>query len=174
MDDRLVDTEQLRALEERVAALEAHLAQPGPTPTPPAASEPDDDVFWALEGLRKRVPEPGAVMLVGSVQTPGGVEARWQVGTMTEDFFDSDFADRAESLSALAHPVRLRILQRVMTDAATVQDLVNTEEFGTTGQIYHHLKQLVSAGWLRSTGRGRYEVPVHRVVPLLGILQGAH
>lgn len=164
----MVDTERLRALEERVAALEESVAQPGSTPAAP--SEPDD-VFWALQGLRNRVSDPGAVMLTGSVQAPNGVEARWQVGTLTQDFFDSDFADRAESLSALAHPVRLHIIQRLMTDATTVQDLVATEEFGTTGQIYHHLKQLVSAGWLRSTGRGRYEVPVDRVVPLLGILQ---
>src|SRR5699024_8658583 len=111
----------------RVAALEAHLEQPGSTP--PAPSEPDDDAFWALEGLRSRVDDPGAVMLTGSVQTPNGVQARWQVGTVTEEFFDSDFADRAESLSALAHPVRLRILQRLMADATTVNDLLGTEEF---------------------------------------------
>lgn len=160
--------ERVEHLELRVAALEEQLAQR------PVTSDADDDTFWALEGLRNRVPEPGAVMLVGSVQTPDGVEARWQVGTLAQEFFDSDFAARAESLSALAHPVRLRIIQRLMTDATTVQELVATEEFGTTGQIYHHLKQLVSAGWLRSTGRGRYEVPVDRVVPLLGILQGAH
>lgn len=165
----MTDKEQLRALEERVAALEEKMASQPPRPTAPA--EPEDDTFWALEGLRARVPEPGAVMLVGSVQTPNGVHARWQVGTVTEEFFDSNFDDRAEALAALAHPVRLRIIQRLMTGAATVADLAATEEFGTTGQIYHHLKQLVSSGWLRAAGRGRYETPVDRVVPLLGILQ---
>lgn len=166
----MADTDRLRALEERVAALEEHLVQPGPTPAAP--SELDDDAFWGLEGLRKRVPEPGAVMLTGSVQMPNGVEARWQVGTLTREFFDSDFADRAEALSALAHPVRLRIIQRLLSDASTVQDLSATDEFGTSGQIYHHLKQLVSTGWLRTARRGRYEVPVDRIIPLLGILQG--
>ena len=33
---------------------------------------------------------------------------------------------------------------------------------GTTGQAYHHLRQLAAVGWLHSTGRGRYEVPPHR------------
>lgn len=165
-------------LERRVAGLEERAAQSSPPsehqtqPHQHSPAQSEDDVFWALEGLRARVPHPGAVMLVGSVHTPNGVEARWQTGTLAQDFFDSDFADRAEVLSALAHPARLRIIQRLMTDAVTVHDLAATEEFGTSGQIYHHLKQLVSTGWLRTAGRGRYEVPVDRVVPLLGILQG--
>lgn len=138
----------------------------------PAAPDADDDTFWALKGLRARTPDPGAVMMVGSVRTPHGVDARWQSGTATEELFDSDFADRAEALSALAHPVRLRIIQRLLSDASTVQDLSATDEFGTSGQIYHHLKQLVSTGWLRTARRGRYEVPVDRIIPLLGILQG--
>lgn len=170
-------------LERRVADLEERAVQPsapGQHPAPPnepatlhSPAQGEDDVFWALEGLRARVPHPGAVMLVGSVHTPNGTEARWQTGTLAQDFFDSDFADRAEALSALAHPARLRIIQRLMTDAVTVHDLAATEEFGTSGQIYHHLKQLVATGWLRTAGRGRYEVPLDRVVPLLGILQGA-
>ncbi len=137
----------------------------------PAAPE-DSGVFWALEGLRARAPEPGAVMMAGSVQTPNGYEARWQVSALAEDLFSSDFAERAEALSALAHPVRLRIIQQLMTEAETVQDLAGTGEFGTSGQIYHHLRQLTSAGWLRAAGGGRYEVPVARVVPLLTILMG--
>lgn len=189
--------QRLDLLERRVTDLEARTVQPSPPDqhlTPPNQQGPvnhptspnqssnqpsqhapvqeEDEVFWALEGLRARVPHPGAVMLVGSVHTPNGVEARWQTGSLAQDFFDSDFADRAEALSALAHPARLRIIQRLMTDAVTVHDLAATEEFGTSGQIYHHLKQLVSTGWLRTAGRGRYEVPVDRIVPLLGILQG--
>jgi len=40
-------------------------------------------------------------------------------------------------------------------------------QLGTSGQVHHHVRQLVAAGWLRPTARGRYEVPVDRVVPLL-------
>ncbi len=43
----------------------------------------------------------------------------------------------------------------------------------TTGQIYHHLRLLTAAGWLHTTGRGRYEVPGTRVVPLLVVLTAA-
>lgn len=43
----------------------------------------------------------------------------------------------------------------------------------TSGQLYHHLRQLVSAGWLRATSRGSYAVPPDRVIPLLTILTAA-
>lgn len=177
--------DRVAALEDRVAALEAALqqneaaaagTQPPEAATPaaaePTAQTPDAGTFWALEGLRARTPEPGAVMMVGSVELPAGGEVRWQMGAGADELFSSDFAERAEPLSALAHPARLRILQRLMTDAQTVQDLAGTGEFGTSGQIYHHLRQLTSAGWLRASGGGRYEVPAPRVVPLLTILLG--
>ena len=48
-----------------------------------------------------------------------------------------------------------------------------TEGLGTTGQLHHHLRQLKAAGWLHQTGRGTYEVPARRVVPLLTMIQGA-
>lgn len=55
----------------------------------------------------------------------------------------------------------------------TAAELGADERFGTSGQLYHHLRQLVAAGWLKSTGRGRYAVPEKRVVPLLVIVLGA-
>lgn len=42
------------------------------------------DTFWALEGLHARVPEPGAVMIVGDVTLAAG-RARWQEGVVTRD-----------------------------------------------------------------------------------------
>lgn len=165
----MAESERIEALERRVAALEAQGSH-GRTSEP--TGDGDDEQFWALEGLRARAADPGAVMMVGSVQTPKGHEAQWQMAAQVDELFGSDFADRAEALSALAHPVRLRIVQRFMTDAGTVQDLARTGDFGTSGQIYHHLRQLTSHGWLRAAGGGNYEVPIARVVPLLTILLG--
>jgi hypothetical protein len=54
----------------------------------------------------------------------------------------------------------------------TTAGLAAQEELGTSGQLYHHLRQLVSAGWLRSSGRGHYSVPGDRVIPLLVIIAG--
>ncbi|GAA4740477.1 hypothetical protein GCM10023350_26150 [Nocardioides endophyticus] len=77
------------------------------------------------------------------------------------------------------NPIRLALLQRFLGGAATVTDATAPtgdadDAFGTSGQVYHHLRQLVAAGWLRSTGSGRYEVAPQRVVPLLSIVLGAH
>ncbi|MGO1543666.1 MAG: ArsR family transcriptional regulator [Gulosibacter sp.] len=167
---------RLAALEERVQSLEAQVAGvASPAHSPDSDAEPSSaDTFWALEGLKKHVPTPnGAVMMVGSVTTPNGDQADWQYGETTDALFDRDFGDTADVLSAIAQPTRLQLLQRLLTDAKTVNDLLATGQFGTSGQIYHHLRPLVSAGWLRQTGRGNYEVPAHRLVPLLTILIGA-
>src|SRR5690606_18106539 len=88
------------------------------------------------------------------------------------DLLGADWTEEADVLVALGHPVRLRLLQRVLGGATTVAELVDTDGVGTSGQVYHHLRQLTAAGWLRALGGGRYEVPVARVVPLLAVAPG--
>lgn len=52
----------------------------------------------------------------------------------------------------------------------TTAALTDLDVVGTSGQLYHHLRPLLAAGWLRQAARGRYEVPADRVVPLLVVL----
>jgi len=78
----------------------------------------------------------------------------------------------AAALAALGHPVRL-LLRQVLSGAATVTELQERAALGTSGQLYHHLRQLVNVGWLRVAARGRYAVPPDRVVPLLVVLAAA-
>jgi hypothetical protein len=66
--------------------------------------------------------------------------------------------------------VRLLLVREVLHGATTAAQLAEHPGLGTSGQLYHHLRQLVSAGWLRSSARGRYQVPADRVVPLLAVL----
>lgn len=164
----MTDDDRLDALEQRVADLEERLQQRA---TAPGSLDPD--VFWALEGLKERVSEPGAVLLTGAVTLPDGRTAHWQESAGTDDLLAGDWADHADAFAALGHPVRLRLLARVLAGVSTAHDLMDTEGVGTTGQVYHHLRQLVAAGWLRAVGGGRYEVPVGRVVPLLVNVLGA-
>jgi len=86
---------------------------------------------------------------------------------------DADWDTAAEPLAALGHPVRLAVLRGVLTGLHTTSELAALDRLGTTGQLYHHLRQLQAAGWLRSTGRGRYDVPATRVIPLLVIVTAA-
>ncbi|MEU3736489.1 MULTISPECIES: helix-turn-helix domain-containing protein [unclassified Streptomyces] len=162
-------------LEERVAELERRMAElESAGPAAPAVGEGD---FWALDALKARHPvsddADGAVMFTGSVRVPTGHRYEWQYGLLTETVFEGDWAETAESFAALGHPVRLRLLREILGGLRTAADLAALDDVGTTGQIYHHLRQLTGAGWLHTTERGRYEVPAGRVVPLLVVLTAA-
>jgi hypothetical protein len=159
---------RVAALEETVAGLVARRAA--------APAEPVEGDYYALLGLRERAGEEGGVVFAGSAPLPSGERYEWQWGRPTGYLFGDDaidWADLAPALAALAHPVRLRLLRRVLGGAHSTAELADDEALGTTGQLYHHLRQLAAAGWLRATGRGRYAVPGERVVPLLVILTAA-
>lgn len=157
-------TRRLAAIEERLARLEG-----GETT---GAEVQADDRFWALHALQQQVPEPGGVLFTGSVAVREDERYEWQEGRLTGDLLDADWGELAASLGALAHPVRLALVQAVLRGTRAVAEL-SGERFGTSGQLYHHLRQLVAAGWLKAAGRGRYVVPPARVLPLLVIVMGA-
>jgi DNA-binding transcriptional ArsR family regulator len=163
-DDRVAD------LERRVAALEA-----AATTQPAAAGGPggaDQHQFWALEGLEARAPAEagGAVLFTGVVRTPGDAVYRWQETHGGDDLLDRDWDEAGAALEALASPVRMKLLREVLQGRSTAAELADLAEFGTSGQVYHHLRRLTGAGWLRAVSRGRYVVPPERIVPLLAII----
>lgn len=175
MHDAHTLREEVRALAERVAALEQTSA-PSVEQAPSFPTE-DDDKFWALTGLRSRLaqlpPPSGEVMLVGSLTLPDGAPVSWQQSAETAGMLDTDWSDQAAAFTALGHPVRLELLRHILSGTHATADLAAIESLGTTGQLHHHLRQLVAAGWVRQSGRGSYEVPATRVVPLLACLVGA-
>lgn len=171
MDDH---EDRISALEEAVAALTAAAAPAVSDGTGSDASSsdaPTEDDFWALTGLQERTGDAGGVVFAGEV-TPPGAESpvRWQLARPGEALMDTDWSALAGALAALGHPTRLTLLQAILNGTTTVAELAKREEFGTTGQIYHHLSQLTGAGWLRTTTRGRHAVPPERIIPLLAIL----
>ena len=169
MDDRSID-ERVAALEQQVADLTARLvSEPAP-----AAPPRQEQTFWALEGLRSQIEglEGGAVLFTGIVDLPTAEHYEWQQALPVETLLADDWTGPANTLAALGHPVRLTLLRRVLEGTRNVAELAEQEGLGTTGQIYHHLRQLVSAGWLRSSSRGLYEVPGERVIPLLALVMG--
>jgi hypothetical protein len=159
--------ERLSALERVVADLVEQAGKPAAVP--PAAAHAE--TFWALEGLRGRVAESsGAVLYTGVVDLPTGEHYDWQYALTLDDILGADWTEAAPALTALGHPVRLRLLQKIISGTRGPADLADDAELGTTGQVYHHLRQLVAAGWLRTTARGQYTIPGERAVPLLAIL----
>jgi hypothetical protein len=159
-------SDRLRDIEARLTALESR--------KPPAASAlaspaENADTFWALDGLKARIPDPGGVLYTGRVVTAAG-PVEWQFGVLVDDLLDRDWSLAASPLAALGNPVRLSILQLVIGGVSTVAELVAAGELGSSGQVYHHVNQLVSAGWLAPGARGQFSIPGERVVPLLAIL----
>lgn len=164
--------ERVAALEEQVAALTARLPEP-PSVAGDRAGR-TGEVFWALEGLKRRLPDAaGAVLYTGVVEAAEGERYEWQYAATTADLMTTDWSEAASTMSALAHPVRLLLLREVLGGRHAVAELSEVEGLGTSGQLYHHLRQLVGAGWLRTNGRGQYIVPPERVVPLLVTLTAA-
>lgn len=154
-------------LERRVADLEQAVAA---LTARPEHGDLDGD-FWVLDELRRRHPG-GAVVFAGTAAVGKG-EVAWQWGAVTDDLREADWAPAAGVLDALAHPVRVRLLQRVLNGTTSTAELSLDDALGTTGQLHHHLRALVAAGWLHSVGRGRWEVPPPRVVPLLVVVSAA-
>ncbi|WP_407551713.1 helix-turn-helix domain-containing protein [Streptomyces sp. Pv4-95] len=166
-------------LEGRVAELERRLAaleqSAGRTASPPERESGDE--LWALRGLKAQLAELGAenggVLFTGAVRTPAGQRYEWQYGQVTDTVLDGDWTAAAESFAALGQPVRLTLLREILGGRCTAAELTELDGTGTSGQIYHHLRQLTAGGWLRTAARGRYEVPADRVVPLLVMITAA-
>ncbi len=168
--------EELRGLAKRVAALEGAPSD-AVVRMPPSPVE-GDDRFWALNELRSRLADhpstvDGEVMLVGSLTLPDGAPVAWQQSLGTTGMLETDWSDRVAVFAALGHPVRLELLRHILSGTHATADLAALESLGTTGQLHHHLRQLVAAGWVRQTGRGNYAIPAARIVPLLACLVGA-
>ena len=136
------------------------------------------DEFWALSGLKARLgehptTEKGAVALVGAVTLPTGAPVAWQQTAGTAGLFEVEWEGRAAAFAALGHPVRLELLRHILSGVHATAELASIESLGTTGQLHHHLRQLLASGWLKQSGRGSYEVPPARMVPLLVCLVAA-
>lgn len=163
------------SLEERVAELERRLDGLLPFANGNGIEASSDR--WAAAHLHEEfaaTDEPnGGVLFAGSLRLPTDEQYSWQATFTTGDLIEDDWAETAECLAALGNPVRLRLLREIMGGRRTAAELVGLEGVGTSGQVYHHLRQLAAVGWLHTAGRGRFEVPAGRVVPLLIALASA-
>jgi hypothetical protein len=163
---------RLRAIEQRLRALEEGRAA---VPAPPATGEidPAADKFWVINELKAQLGGVGGVVLAGVVPLPTGEEYMWQYGRTSEDLLGSSWSELSGPIAALGHPIRLRLLQIILAGTRSTAELQADRELGTTGQLYHHLRQLLASGWLTQTARGQYAVPGNRVIPLLVMLVAA-
>ena len=161
-------------LERRVALLEGHPGERAPLPIA------DKDKFWALARLAERTgPEfdqdgvAGSLLYAGRATTPGGGDLIWQAEHPLPGVLAEGWEDAAAVLAALGNPVRLEIVRRLLLGGETVQELQEIPGLGTSGQLYHHLRDLQAAGLVTQRRRGRYGVAADKVVPALIIIAAA-
>jgi DNA-binding transcriptional ArsR family regulator len=70
----------------------------------------------------------------------------------------------AQMFSVLGSEVRLAMLRAILTAPRTVAELVAELHLGTTGQAYHHLRELESAGYVQQReGRYHFEYKIGRI-----------
>lgn len=78
-------------------------------------------------------------------------------------------------LACIGNSDRLNILLAILKKPMTVAQLVEECGYNSTGQVYHHLKPLLTADLIaedKKEGKGVYVVQYHRVQGILMLLAG--
>ncbi|MFJ4650748.1 ArsR/SmtB family transcription factor [Nocardia sp. NPDC088792] len=157
--------EKVADLERRVMTLEAARISPRKAPS---LGQSSGEMKSSEQEFADAPTYDHNIMFSGSVHLPTNERYEWQAHFATDDLLtDARDDEVATCLAALGNTVRLQLIREIIGGRRTVTELTEVDGLGTSGQIYHHLRQLVAAGWLRTAGRGRFEVPPARLVPLL-------
>ncbi|OYN92128.1 winged helix-turn-helix domain-containing protein [Parenemella sanctibonifatiensis] len=159
--------DRLAALEARVAALEAAAAS-----QVAATADPSEGLPTSSELAHQLADQLGgrdAIGFFGALTTQRG-PVGWSWARTQDWLTDQDWRLAADRLDALANPVRLELLRLIMAGTDTTAGLAADEALGSTGQLHHHLRILIAAGWVEHQGRGRYAIPPARAVPLAVVL----
>ncbi|RZT87007.1 DNA-binding transcriptional ArsR family regulator [Pseudonocardia sediminis] len=145
---------RLEELERRLRDVERALGGGAPDPGPVRA-----------EG------DPGTVHYGGDVHLYGDIS--WQCTYDAGATLDLDDDPRTSVLSALGHPVRVRIVRSLLRGPRGTAELGEAAELASTGQLYHHLRALTHCGLVEQDGRGSYRIAPRTVVPALVLLTAA-
>ncbi|WP_459547441.1 ArsR/SmtB family transcription factor [Nocardia sp. X0981] len=126
----------------------------------------------ALEGHhRADDPTRGFVEYHGRVDFAGEVD--WTIRYSAASVLRLPANDRVEVLAALGHPIRLALAQLLLDGPRTGTELAEAVGLTSTGQLYHHIRALSSAGIVEQHSRGAYRIPAPKVVPVLVLMTAA-
>ena len=98
----------------------------------------------------------------------------WKKIHRVDDLLALDEALLARQLTALASPVRIRILRELSSGPLQTADLQARLDEPSAGQLYHHLRELLAAGIVTQPRRSVYAIPDRAVIPLLTLIACAH
>lgn len=126
----------------------------------------------ALEG-RHRADDlaQGSVEYRGRVDFAGEID--WTIHYSAAAVLELPASARVDVLAALGHPIRLALVQLLLDGPRAGAELADAVDLTSTGQLYHHLRALSSAGIIEQHGRGNYHIPAPKVVPVLVLMTAA-
>lgn len=158
---------RLQALEERVAQLETSI--PETSSNPPLDSNAGEK-FWAIEKLASEDIPNGSVIFAGISRLPSGEEVSYQWQRTTDFLRTSEWDAHFARLAAISHPIRGKIVQRLLHGPMSIHKFVEEEIVSSIGAAYHHCGELEKASWIIKEGKGIYRLDPTRIIPLLTII----
>lgn len=118
----------------------------------------------------------GCITYLG-VFASGGRQSNWvSKGQDTDHLLDLiDSGNAMRVLSCIGSPERMKMIMALLKKPMAAAELVEALNFGSTGQVYHHLKPLIAADIVTDTpeeGKGKYAIVPHRVQGIIMLLAG--
>ncbi len=133
----------------------------------------NDQVTKPSENARKALEEAIAAMArsgqdvighFGALNVEGGQQSWWSIRydeAVTKLRNNPDYRV-AQILSVLGSEVRLAILRSLLEAPKTAAEIVAEVGLKTTGQAYHHLRELERASYITQRAGGRYYFDMNR------------
>jgi DNA-binding transcriptional ArsR family regulator len=169
-------TEIVQDIADRVRALEAGPPRSGAGPARAALAEIADlglvQSMIAELTSRQDTTQAGTVVYAGVGHGADGLIA-WQMSREWDVLVGADPAALASTLAALGSPQRVQIMQLLVRGALTTAEMTERLDGPSSGQLFHHLKELLAAGLIHQPARGTYAVRHQHVVAILVVLSAA-
>ena len=139
---------------------------------------PDSRLSEQMEELCYKTEEKGVSGLVTylGVYNSGGRQSNWMRNGIPTDellsLIESGVASKV--LACIGNSNRLMMLLEILREPKTVAELVEKCGFGSTGQVYHHMKPLLAADIIveDEQRKGIYAIQPHKVQGVIMLLAG--
>ncbi|MBR3763576.1 MAG: helix-turn-helix transcriptional regulator [Clostridia bacterium] len=137
---------------------------------------PDERISSLLSDLEDHCGEngnSGRITYLG-VFASGGRQSTWVKNDLNTDslltLIEKGTAEKV--LACVGSNDRLNMLLAILRKPRTVAELVSDCGYSSSGQVYHHLKPLISADLVTQDRRGSYIIQPHRVQGVIMLLAG--
>ena len=125
----------------------------------------------ALGELANADDDAATVVYSGAGPWEDGAVA-WRLGRDWDEVL-AGATGTAAVFAALGNGTRLRIVAELLRGPVATGDLAARLDWASSGQLFHHLRELLAAGVVYQPVRGTYAIRRQHVVPLLAVLSAA-